>query len=259
MSRLNLFVKGNLDVRDSLHLLKLGETVAWNGINAVLREVAPGTTARVRHETWAHSDILLSSPGEIPGDLLAHAPDLGSQSLASQFSRAVFETACDAVILSIQPDVYIRPLRHRREGYSFFPGDLTLWSAEGLAWLRQNFEACPLSEADQSMAGLAAIIARIRETRDVPILIYNLSSYVPGDSIHTYAGLEETSSTRIRRFNLALTDLSAETGISIVDVDRILAREGARNMKVDTTHLTPAGCEAVCREVVRILQDWGLS
>ncbi len=259
MSRLTIFAKGNLDVRDSLHLLKVGSAVAWNGINQVLRDSAPGTTARVRHETWTHSGVLLASPGAVPADLAAHVPDLGSHSLGSQFSTAVFDAPSDAVILSIQPDVYVRPLRHRAENYRFFPGDLTTWSVEGLAWLRQTFEAEPLSDADQSMTNFMAIIEGIRLSRDVPILIYNLSSLVPGETIHSYLGLDETSANRIRRFNLALVELSAQTGISIVDVDRIVAHGGAHQLKFDTTHLTAAGCEAVCREVVRILQDYGLT
>ncbi len=259
MSRLTIFAKGNLDVRDSLHLLKIGEAVAWNGINQVLREMAPGTTARVRHETWTHSGVLLASPGTTPAKLEANAPDLGSQSLASQFSTAVFDVPADAVILSIQPDVYVRPLKHRSDNYSFFPGDLATWSPEGLAWLRQNFEPEPLSDAGQSMTNFMAIIERIRQGRDVPILIYNLSSFVPGETLHSYLGLDETSSTRIRRFNLALVELSAQTGVSIVDVDRVVAQGGAHQMKLDTTHLTATGCEAVCREVVRILQDYGVT
>lgn len=258
MTRLTIFAKGNLDVRDSLHLMKVGDAIAWNGINTVLREQVPGCTARVRHETWTHSAILLASQGQVPAELAANAPDLGSQSLASQFSQAVFDAPADAVILSVQPDIYIRPLRHIREGYCFFPGDLSAWSPEAMVWLRQNFEAEPLSDVSQSMANFAAIIERIRQTRDVPILIYNLSSLVPGETLHSYIGLDETSSTRIRRFNLGLIELSAQTGISIVDVDRIVAAGGADRMKFDTTHLTPAGCEAVCREVVTILQDYGV-
>lgn len=259
MSRLTIFAKGNLDVRDSLHLMKVGDAIAWNGINTILREQLPGCVARVRHETWTHSAILLASEGQVPAELAAHAPDLGSQSLTSQFSRALFDGQADAVVLSVQPDIYIRPLRHRVEGYRFFPGDLSAWSPDAMAWLRQNFEAEPLTDVDQSMTNFKAIIAGIRQARDVPILIYNLSSLVPGETLHSYLGLEETSSTRIRRFNLGLIELSAQTGISIVDVDRIVAAGGADRMKFDTTHLTPAGCEAVCREVVSILQDYGLA
>jgi hypothetical protein len=70
--------------------------------------------------------------------------------------------------------------------------------------------------------------------------------------------MDESLSTRIRRFNLALVELSRETGVSIVDVDRIVACGGAEALKLDATHLTAEGCRAVAEEVLRILRDYGL-
>jgi hypothetical protein len=55
-----------------------------------------------------------------------------------------------------------------------------------------------------------------------------------------------------------LTELSESTGISIIDVDTIVARHGADALKIDAMHLTPAGYELVAYEVVRVLDDLGL-
>jgi hypothetical protein len=55
-----------------------------------------------------------------------------------------------------------------------------------------------------------------------------------------------------------LTDLSRETGISIIDVDTIIARSGADRLKVDAMHLTPEGYRLVAEEVVRVLGDLGV-
>jgi lysophospholipase L1-like esterase len=52
--------------------------------------------------------------------------------------------------------------------------------------------------------------------------------------------------------------LSEETGVSIVDVDTIVARHGADALKIDAMHLTPEGYKLVAREVVRVLDDLGL-
>ncbi len=49
--RLNLFVKGNLDVCDALFGQRIGGKAGWNGINEVLRAANRAVTARVRHET----------------------------------------------------------------------------------------------------------------------------------------------------------------------------------------------------------------
>ena len=108
------------------------------------------------------------------------------------------------------------------------------------------------------MQNLAAIVERIRQTRDVPILVYNLSPVIPGDFVHCYLGLDETYATRIRRFNLALIELSQAIGISIVDLEAIVARHGADTLKLDAMHLTAEGYRRVAEEVVRILNDLGV-
>jgi lysophospholipase L1-like esterase len=92
----------------------------------------------------------------------------------------------------------------------------------------------------------------------VPILIYNVSPVVPGENAHCLQGLGETYSTRCRRFNLGLAELSEEVGISIVDVDSIIARAGADTLKIDAMHLTPDGYRLVAEEVVRVLDDLGV-
>jgi hypothetical protein len=81
---------------------------------------------------------------------------------------------------------------------------------------------------------------------------------VPGEQVHAYQGMDELFSTRARRFNLGLIELSQQTGVSIIDVDAIVARAGADRMKYDALHLTGEGCRAVAQEVVRVLEDYGL-
>lgn len=107
------------------------------------------------------------------------------------------------------------------------------------------------------MTNLARIISRIRGRSIAPILIYNVSSIIPGEQVHDYEGIGEIFSTRICRFNLALIELSQQTGVSIIDVDGVVARAGADRMKLDAVHLTGDGCRAVAEEVVRVLDDLG--
>ena len=258
MNRFTIFAKGNLDVHDTLHSLRVGGAVAWNGINAILRERFPGTTARVRHETWSRSDALLATDGGIPQALAGRDLALGPYPVASQFSRAVFETDADVYVLSIQPDVASWLFRHRREGFLLMAYDNETWHERDRQWLRDEFDPTGLLDADASMANLGAIAERLRARSEAPVLVYNLSSVVPGDSVHCYAGLDETLSTRIRRFNVALADLSRRTGISIVDVDAVVARAGAARLKLDAFHLTAEGCRHVAAEAVRVLDDLGV-
>jgi hypothetical protein len=255
--RLTIFAKGNLDVRDTLHALRVGGEVKWNGLNTALRDRQPGVVSRVRHEVLTRSDALLEAGGKVPDSLAARALSLGDFPAEAQFSRALFETDADAVILSIQPDITVGLLRHRREGYAFHPTDWRAWPPEDQAWLWDSFRGGELLDVAASMANFERIVARLRERSDRPILIYNVSAVSAGETIHTHLGAEELLSTRIRRFNLGLIELSQRTGVSIIDVDRIVAAGGAARMKYDTLHLSPEGCRAVAAEVARVLDDLG--
>lgn len=255
VSRLTIFIKGNLDVRDTLHALRLGGRVGWNGVNEILRSRAPALVARVRHETFSRSDALLAAEGGVPPVFAGRELALGAFPLASQFATGLFAADADAFVLSIQPDVQVGLLRHRRDGFLFYPDDWRAWSMADQAWLRANFEPAPALDVETSMANFAAIIARLRARSAAPILIYNLSAITPGEQVHVHQGLEDLLSTRIRRFNLGLIGLSQQTGVSIIDVDSIVAAGGATLMKLDTVHLTAAGARAVAEEVVRVLED----
>ncbi|MFI4976876.1 MAG: SGNH/GDSL hydrolase family protein [Caulobacterales bacterium] len=257
MTRLTIFAKGNLDVRDTLHALKVGGQLKWNGVNELLRTRSSPIVARVRHEVCVRSDALLEATTAVPPALAARHLPLGVYTPPIQFSQALFEIDADVIVLSIQPDIAINILRHRGDGFLFYPNDWRRWRPEDQAWLRESFVEEGLLDAATSMANFARIIERIRQHSDVPILIYNVSSVTPGQSIHTYADLDEALSTRIRRFNLGLIELSRQTGVSIIDVDAVVARAGADRLKYDATHLTGEGCRAVAEEVVRVLADLG--
>jgi lysophospholipase L1-like esterase len=258
LRRLRIFAKGNVDVHDSLHSCRLGEDLLWNGINAVFRARSLDAMARVRHETWTRSDALLAADGEVPEALAARDLPLGAYSAASQFSRAVFEDPADAIVLSIQPDIMSGLRRHRQDGFLLYPNGLDQWSADDRLWLKSGFDALEPLDAAQSMDNLRAIVAQIQAARPTPILIYNLSSVVPGEAIHCYEGLDETLSNRIRGFNLGLVELSQQTGVSIIDVDRIAAEHGAAALKRDPVHLSADGYRLLAYEVVRVLEDIGV-
>jgi lysophospholipase L1-like esterase len=258
MKRLTLFAKGNVDVHDSLHSCRIGGELAWNGINDILRATHPGCLARLKHETFTRSDALLLCDGSTPAALRERELLLGTYPVASQFSAAIFETRADAIILSLQPDMATSLVRHKKEGFLFYPNNAAHWPVPDRAWLKSEFEPVESLDVEKSMATLAAVIERIRQNSDAPILIYNVSHVTPGEAIHCYQGFDDAYSFRIRRFNVGLMELSARTGISIIDVSSLLARHGADALKLDTIHLTPAGYRLVAGEVVRVLADLGV-
>lgn len=258
MRRLTIFAKGNLDVRDSLHSHRSGDAIAWNGINEAVRRRFPSTQVRIRHETSARSDALLLASGVIPNELAQRALPLSPYSLEAQFGDAVYATQCDAYVLSIQPDITAALVRHRGAGYLLHPANWEQWSQADRHWLHSEFEPTALLDAASSMRNFAGIVSRIRQRSSAPILVYNVSSVVPGERVHCHAGLDEILSTRVRRFNLALADLSHATGVSVIDVDAIVARAGADRIKLDTVHLTAEGSRLVAEDVVRVLEEYGL-
>ncbi len=256
--RLTLFLKGNIDVHDTLHSCRIGGEICWNGINEVLRERRPGTVIRLRHEIGTRSDALLAATGVPPRALREHPLPLGRFTMAAQFSTALFTTDADAIVLSVQPDVSTGLVRHRTDGFLFYPCDYDGWPAADRDWLRSHCAPVPLLDTAASTRNLEAIVRRIRAHSDVPILIFNVSPIVPGETVHCFQGLGETFATRVRRLNLGLVGISERTGISIIDVDSIIARAGADGLKHDGTHLTPQGYRLVAEEVVRVLDDLGL-
>jgi lysophospholipase L1-like esterase len=149
-------------------------------------------------------------------------------------------------------------MRNRKEGYRLYTSELSQWASQDQQWLKDDFERTEPLDVAASASNLSAIVGKIREQSESPILVYNMSPLVPGETLHCYQGMEETYSTRVRRFNLALIELSEKTGISIVDVDSLLARKGADALKLDPLHLTAAGYRLVAEEVVRILEDVGV-
>jgi hypothetical protein len=258
LNRLTVFAKGNLDLRDSLHALRLGGEVVWNGVGEVVRAEHPGWSIRVRHETMTRPDAVLAATGEPPAELVARKLDLGAYTAESQFSAALFDADCDAVVLSIQPSVTISLWRRKGDGWLFLPEGRPAWLPKDQDWLRANFQDLGPLDPAAAMADLETVIARRRDRSDAPILIYNLSAVMPGERLHVHAGLEDALSTRIRRFNLALVELSQKTGISVIDVDGVLARAGADRLRYDAMHLNAEGCRLVAEEVVRVLDDLGL-
>jgi len=258
VKRITIFAKGNVDIHDSLHSCRIGGELKWNGINDSLKSAFPDVKVRLRHETLTRFDALLAADGTVPEAFDGHDLELGTYPLASQFSDKLFTTPCDAAILSILPDVATPLLRHKTEGFLFYPPpESEGWREQDRAWLRDNFVKDPLVDVETAMENLAAIVERLQADRDIPVLVYNMSPIIPGDMVHCHLGLDDIYSTRVKRFNLALIELSQAIGISIVDIDAIVARGGADRLKVDAMHLAPEGYEAVANEVVRILSDLG--
>jgi hypothetical protein len=190
VKRLTLFAKGNVDVHDSLHSCRIGGEVRWNGINEVVRGL--DVSVRLRHETWTRSDAVLEATGAAPLEISSRPLQLGTYPAPSQFGTTLFDCDVDAVVLSILGETATTLVRHKRDGFLFYPAEAESWSASDRDWLRADFTRSDLLDVAISMANFRRIIDRIRMRSEVPILIYNVSSIIPGETVHCLQGLGET-------------------------------------------------------------------
>ncbi|HEY1725742.1 MAG TPA: SGNH/GDSL hydrolase family protein [Steroidobacteraceae bacterium] len=257
-ARLNLFLKGNLDVSDALFGQRVSGRADWNGVNELLRAASRAVTVRLRHEVSIGFAAHAAAQGNVPREVTDRAALLGPFTPAAQFSGSAFTAPHAALVLSIQADLFVPLVRHRTLEYLMHPYELKRWPASDMEWLKSNFVPEPAPTAARSIENLGRVIHRYRRSSDAPILVFNVSSVVPGETIHDYTGATDVMSQRIRRLNCALVDASAELGFSIVDVDRIVAQFGARHLKFDPIHFNAEGCRLVCEETLRILDDHGV-
>jgi len=160
-------------------------------------------------------------------------------------------------VLSVQPDVMTPLVRHRRDGYYFYAYSSDAWPDSDRDWLRSECEWVGHLSPEASAGKLVSVVNRLRTETNAHVLIFNMSSVVPGESVHIHDPATESLSTRIRRFNLALVGVAEETGISLVDVDSIIARAGADRVKLDAVHFTPEGLRLVAEETVRVMAELG--
>jgi hypothetical protein len=256
--RLKLFLKANADVYDALHSCRVGGEVVWNGVNEVVRSRYPGCSIRLRHETSAAFVSMVEADGVTPAEVAERAHLQGSYWISSPYGTAIFETGADAIVLSIQPELFVPRYRHRRSGYLFYPEGAALWPAAERRWLAETFTPPPPPDIAQTMLDFERLHERLRRHTAAPILVFNLSTAIPGERVHCYQGLEDIFSIKIRRFNPGLISLSERLGGSIIDVDGVLARAGAACLRLGPFHLTAAGYRLVAEEVVRVLADLGL-
>jgi hypothetical protein len=257
MKRLTISVKGNVDVHDSLLYARVNGQIEWNGINTLLAKTHPNYVARVRHEPCAHWRCTGIEDREIPQELIDHQLDLGAYTLDTQFRSKLFLQPADVVVLSINSDVMNRLSFHKRDHYTFFGADPDHWSAANQRWLRDAFDWLPASTPGQSMQLLARIVATIRASGNPSILVFNMSSVVPGEQIVSHRGLEDAFSTRIRAFNLALAQAAPTLDVTVVDVDHVVASAGADRLKLDMLHYTGEGYALIAAEVLRQLEQLG--
>jgi hypothetical protein len=168
----------------------------------------------------------------------------------------LWQSAPDIVILSLLPDLCYPLWQNSRTG------QLLVTSAEAPETVRAqlaqtDYAATGLVTAAQFQTTLIDLIRAIKERLDAHVLVFNASSIVPGDTTYRFYRQPDTLALRIHKFNLALIAASVAEGISIIDVDRLVADAGgARQVRAPLTYGLEAQ-QALTHEVLRVLADIG--
>lgn len=107
-------------------------------------------------------------------------------------------------------------------------------------------------------ADLVALIQGIKQKLGAHILVANVSTYDPGEPPVSFAGYAaEPFVLRAHRLDMLAVTVSHREGVSIVDVDRLLAEFGSDGNVTGPATYGPAAQAVIASEVVRILADYG--
>lgn len=105
---------------------------------------------------------------------------------------------------------------------------------------------------------MSRLFSLVRSKLDAHVIVFNASTVDPTESVHRIdpeAGDPFVVATQ--KLNLALVELSYSHGISIVDVDRLLAEFGTDVHVKGRLDYSPEAVVAVRDEFIRILEDIG--
>lgn len=105
---------------------------------------------------------------------------------------------------------------------------------------------------------LVSIIDLIKSAIGAHVLVANLSTLDPGEVVFNYHGLtEEPFSLRAHRLNRMLAAVSHERGVSVIDVDRVIAEIGGQATVVGPARYNETGLRRIATEIFRVVEDYG--
>jgi hypothetical protein len=103
---------------------------------------------------------------------------------------------------------------------------------------------------------MAQVIATCKD-EGCRVILVNGSTLDPHDVVSCYAGVGETGPLVVHRLDLELIELSMLDGISVVDVDRVVAELGGRDHVLGSFAYSTEVCESIRDEIAFVLDDYG--
>jgi len=258
--RLRIFVKGDRDLIDSLLARPAGGGRLERGLPELIEEMHNGSIKLdLIHEPCGHSELLWQQLEGLsfPEELRRHG--LADDFVEAQFQSRLLAEPVDLVVLSIQPEVTQALWQKRPEGYLICPPPRWEqdWSAEQQQWFRDHFEPVGRLGVEQYKEHFRPLFQHLKEQLGVHVIVLGCSSYDPDDLTHRYYGRAETQSERALQLNLALYQISTLDGLSVVDVDRLVAELGGREHVAEAFRYSTRAYEEILKEFLRVVEDIG--
>lgn len=112
-------------------------------------------------------------------------------------------------------------------------------------------------DVEDIKAGLESVITTIHEQTGAHVLVFNCSSVDLSDDVYDYRGIPDTFSLRALKLNHALIELSMLHGVSIIDVERLVAQLGGERHLSEPLRYSTTVFEEIRNELLRVLEDIG--
>lgn len=259
---LRVFLKADDAVTDSLLPRREEGGRLEHGVRDVLKErYQSAFDFELLQEPCGRTDLFLQQLSQVavPESLRQEARAHGLNFLAEESRTQALAEQPDVLLLSLQPEVEHSLWQHRQSGYLV---DLPAqWedrcTAAQREWILQAFSSTGLLSVDQFRANMLQIIQAVKEQMNAHLLVYNCSSVDPEDQVHNYHGVEDTMPVRVHRFNLALMQLSMLEGVSIIDVERLVAQLGGEQHVKARFCYSNEALTSMAYELLRVLDDIG--
>lgn len=217
---LRILIKANRDVVDSLLGGEQGGGKLTKGLAEVVDEkYGAAFRVEITQEPAARSEWLVRQ--------LEGSDDPGVP------STSIWAVRPDIIVLSAQADL------------------------EGAGWDGAPDPDSPPFVFDLALGNLSEIVRSLKDF-GAHVLVYNCTTIDPDDQTYNYHRVDaEPAALRAHRLNLALAQLSSMEGISVIDVDLLMAELGAAAHVIGKLEYSEAACEAIRDEVLRVLDEYG--
>lgn len=164
-------------------------------------------------------------------------------------------------VLSIASDLTRTLYRHKEHGYLLDPGAFWLKHDIGVAaaarktmeWVNDSFVSVGTLDPDEFRTYFGKVVSVLSGT-GTTVVIYNMCVVNPGDLSYTYEYRRNPPAMRRMEFNDLLAEMALQYGFSVLNVDRILKREGIQE-QVDFAHFPLTRIQPIGNEFYRILRE----